>query len=185
VKKLFLLLLIALFYFPFFGKPLAQAADLCCPTGSTDAAWKCPLELLIEHPGQCCRKIGFSNYEYLDKIDCQSVVVSACSFDKSGQCETCTTEKNGIWTAIGCIPLSAKGIIGTFLPFSVGIAGGIAFLIILFGAIQMMTSAGNPEKLNAGKELIGAAIMGLLLIVFSIFFLRLIGVDILQIPGFS
>ena len=48
----------------------------------------------------------------------------------------------------------------------------------------MMTSAGNPEQLNAGKELIGSSIAGLLLVVFSVFILQFIGVNILGIPGF-
>ena len=92
---------------------------------------------------------------------------------------------NKVWTAIGCIDPTTQGLISTFLPFGIGIAGGIALLLILFGALQIMISAGNPEKLNAGKELVGAAITGLLFIIFSIFILRLVGVEILHIPGFG
>ncbi|MFH0749904.1 MAG: pilin [Candidatus Gottesmanbacteria bacterium] len=100
-------------------------------------------------------------------------------------CDDCMKAEKKVWTAIGCIDASPSGIINTFLPFGIGIAGGIAFLLILFGALQIMMSAGNPEKLNAGKELISAAITGLLLIIFSIFLLQLIGVKILRIPGFE
>jgi hypothetical protein len=90
-----------------------------------------------------------------------------------------------IWTAVGCITPTASGLISKFLPFSIGIAGGIALLLILFGALQMMMSAGNPERLNAGKELVSAAVTGLVFIIFSVFILRLVGVDILKIPGFG
>lgn len=61
----------------------------------------------------------------------------------------------------------------------------LAFMLVLFGALQMMMSAGNPEKLNEGKELVTAAVIGLLFIIFSVFLLRIIGVDILGIPKFS
>lgn len=106
-------------------------------------------------------------------------------------CESCmkaTSEggKGGAWTAIGCLETeNPSAFIGTLLTFGIGIAGGIAFLLILLGGFQMMTAAGNPEQLNAGKELVGSAITGLLLIVFSVFILRVIGVDILGIPGFE
>lgn len=90
----------------------------------------------------------------------------------------------GAWTAIGCIPTDPSLFIETLLRFAIGIAGGIAFLLILFGGFQMMTSAGNPERLNGGKELVSSAVTGLLLIIFSIFLLKVIGVDILGIPGF-
>jgi hypothetical protein len=63
--------------------------------------------------------------------------------------------------------------------------GGVAFLLILFSGFQTMMSAGNPEKLHEAKELMTAAISGLLLIIFSVFLLKLVGVDILQIPGLS
>jgi hypothetical protein len=109
---------------------------------------------------------------------------------KKSECMKCIspTDPNassGMWTAIGCIPTTLDGFLKTILPFGMGIGGGIAFLLMLFGALQIMTSAGNPEKLNAGKELVTSAIVGLLLIIFSIFLLRLIGADILSIPGFK
>jgi len=47
---------------------------------------------------------------------------------------------------------------------------------------MILVSSGNPDKIQAGKELITAAIAGLLLIIFAVFILRLIGKDILGIP---
>ena len=102
----------------------------------------------------------------------------------SGLCENCATN-NGVWTAIGCIPTTPQGIFSVAFTFGIGIAGGIAFLLILFGGFQVLTSAGNPEQLNGGQELISSAVAGLLLIIFSIFLLKLIGYDILRIPGFK
>jgi len=49
----------------------------------------------------------------------------------------------------------------------------------------MQSSQGNPEKLKKSQDMITSCIMGLMLIIFSIFILKLIGVDILKIPGFS
>lgn len=104
--------------------------------------------------------------------------------DSKKKCKVCFTAGKS-WTAIGCIETTPQGFISQFLTFATGIAGGIAFLLILFGGFQMMTSAGNPERLTAGKELVGAAVSGLLLIIFSLFLLRLIGFSILGIPGFG
>jgi hypothetical protein len=100
------------------------------------------------------------------------------------KCNDCFSG-NGSWTAIGCIPTDPSAFIGTILNFAIGIAGGIAFLLILLGGFQIMTSAGNPEQLNAGRELVTSAITGLILIIFSVFLLRVIGVDILGLPNFS
>jgi hypothetical protein len=86
---------------------------------------------------------------------------------------------------LGCIPTEPTALIAKVITFGIGMAGGIAFLLILFGGFQILTSAGNPEQLNAGRELITSAISGLLLIIFSVFVLRIIGVDILGLPGFQ
>lgn len=91
----------------------------------------------------------------------------------------------GAWTAIGCIQTDPTAFFSTLLSFGIGIAGGIAFLLILLGGFQVMTSTGNPEQLTAGKELVTSAITGLILIIFSVFLLRIIGVNILGLPGFA
>lgn len=75
--------------------------------------------------------------------------------------------------------------VNNILPIAMGLGGVIAFLLIVFGGFQIILSAGNPDKVKAGKEMITSAIAGLLLIIFSVFILRLIGHDILNIPGFK
>lgn len=88
-------------------------------------------------------------------------------------------------TALGCIPASnLNTFIGWILGRLVFIATGIAFLLMIFGALQILTSAGNPDSVKAGGELITSALSGLLFILLSLFLLRLIGVEILHIPGF-
>lgn len=105
------------------------------------------------------------------------------SFDPFAKCGGAASGR--IDTALGCIPTDFTGLFDKFFKLGIGIAGGIAFLLILFGGFQILTSAGNPERLAAGRELITSAITGLLMIIFSVFLLQLIGVDILGIPGFT
>jgi len=100
---------------------------------------------------------------------------------KHAECKACA----GTWTALGCIETDPTNLLGAILRIGLGLAGGIAFLLILFGGLQIMTSAGNPEQLSAGRELISSAIIGLIIILFSIFLLQFIGVNIIGIPGFG
>lgn len=97
-----------------------------------------------------------------------------------------TSGGSGISTALGCIPTdNVNNLVGWFVKWALGIAGGVAFLLIIFAGFQIMTSTGNPDKIQGGKELLNAAISGLILIIFSVFLLKLIGVDILGLPGFG
>ena len=99
---------------------------------------------------------------------------------------TCDSGK-GINTAIGCIPAlnTKEAFLGFVLKWAVGIGGGIAFLLIIYAGFMIMTAAGNPERIKAGQELLTSAISGLILLIFSIFILRIIGIDILKLPGFG
>jgi hypothetical protein len=96
---------------------------------------------------------------------------------------------DAINTAIGCIPVLGANGQNDFLVFllkwAVGIGGGIAFLLIVYAGFMIMTAAGSPDRLKAGQELLTSAISGLILLVFSIFILKFIGVDILGLDKFG
>lgn len=82
-------------------------------------------------------------------------------------------------TALGCLPTDPNEFVKLVIPWATGIGGGVAFLLMLYGTFMVIVSAGVPEKMQAGKELIGSAVTGLLIIIFAVFILRFIGVDIL------
>ena len=89
-------------------------------------------------------------------------------------------------TAFGCISVADGGtaFINNVLTLSLGIGGGIALLLILYGFYTLTTSAGMPDKVKASQQTITAAVSGLLFIIMSVVLLNLIGVQILNIPGF-
>ena len=92
----------------------------------------------------------------------------------------------GINTAVGCIPIeNTNAFLGFILSWAIGIGGGIAFLLIVVAGFQVTTSSGNPERLQAGKELMTSAIAGLIMLIFSVFILKVIGVDILGLDQFG
>lgn len=111
-----------------------------------------------------------------------------------GECLDCVLGRNGtvgVWTALGCFSTDIPTLIqGTrtrtgLLGWGVGFAGILSLLCMIYSAILMQTSRGNPERIKKAQELLVSCITGLLLIIFSIFILRFIGVDILRIPGFG
>lgn len=106
---------------------------------------------------------------------------------------TCTPTSggsgSGISTAIGCIPVlnndNGTAFMAFILRWAVGVGGGIAFLLILYAGFMLMTSTGNPERIKAGQELLTSAISGLILLIFSVFILKFIGIDILNLAIFG
>lgn len=110
--------------------------------------------------------------------------LGACTFCVNGT-DPKMNGKTGVWTALGCVNTKPEDFVAQLLGWVIGLGGGIAFLLIVWGGFQIVTSSGNPEKLDAGKEIIVSALTGLLMIIFSVILLHLIGVDILKIPGFG
>jgi hypothetical protein len=92
----------------------------------------------------------------------------------------------GINTAIGCIPFNDETALMRFLlRWFIGISGGIGLIMIIYAAILIITASGNPDKVKAGQELMTAAIGGVVFLIFSVFILRIIGVDIFGLPSFG
>jgi hypothetical protein len=103
-----------------------------------------------------------------------------------GAGQTCTLNgKPGILTALGCVPTEPTEFITAVSRLLTGAGGGIALLLIIAGAFRMITSAGNPDAVKAGSEQITSAIIGLLFIIFAVLLLQIIGVQILDLPGFE
>jgi hypothetical protein len=88
-------------------------------------------------------------------------------------------------TALGCVPYTINGFATWLLKILFGIAGGIAFLLMIYGFILMATSSGDEKKLQGAKETVTSALTGLLVSIFALFIFRLIAVNILQIPGIN
>jgi hypothetical protein len=104
------------------------------------------------------------------------------------KCSSCLYE-NGesregyYYTVFGCLSTKPEFFANSILKIVFSVSGGIAFLSMLVGSAIVLTSSGNPERLKSGKDIIASSIFGLLLIIFSVFLLRVVGFDILKIPG--
>src|SRR3989344_2895450 len=85
----------------------------------------------------------------------------------------CTPE--GCETAFGNIPTDITKFAGKVLSIALGIAGGIALILLVYGSIRVLTSTGNPQNVAAGRDIIVAAIAGLLFLIFSVLILRALG----------
>ena len=112
-----------------------------------------------------------------------AVDASAKASNANNPFNGCST--TSINTALGCIPIKMDAFIPWLLSWFFGVAGGIAFLLMAYGFILIATSSGDEKKVQGAKETITSAIIGLVVCIFSIFILRLIAVNILQIPGMN
>ncbi len=88
-------------------------------------------------------------------------------------------------TAFGEINTDAGGFLVRIFALLLSFSGGIALLLIMRAGYILMTSAGKPDRVTAGREQLVAAIVGLLFIIFSVVILQVIGVDILHLPGMT
>lgn len=98
-----------------------------------------------------------------------------CTIGPSGECET----------ALGNIPTNIQGFAGKILGIAIGLAGGLALILMVIGSVRVLTSSGDQQKLAGGRDMIVAAVAGLLFLIFSVLILKFIGVEILAIPGFG
>ncbi len=99
------------------------------------------------------------------------------------------------YTMLGCIKSGtsvgftdqqgAPSFVQALLNVIFTLAGGLAFLYLMYGGFIILTSQADPEKLNYGRRLLYGAVAGLIITIGSVFIVNLIGSGILHIPGFS
>jgi hypothetical protein len=150
--------------------------SLTC-SGVVPIKWAC-------NPGFGCNE---SDYGYKDVGECSAVCPDLvfpsifCVGDDPSKL-TSNSGSGKIATGIGCIPVIDNLEFGKFfISWGVGVGGGIGFLMMIIAGFMIMTSAGDPKKLAAGKELLTAAIAGVLFLVLGVFLLRIVGVNVLGI----
>ena len=81
---------------------------------------------------------------------------------------------------------SLSGIVAWLYTLIVGISGLAAFVMIVWGGVQYMTSTGDPTKTSDAKDKIKNALLGLLLVLASFLILQVINPELtlLQEPDF-
>lgn len=95
------------------------------------------------------------------------------------------TRCTSVGTAIGRIAVQPIGFIASLFSFMLYIAGVGATLLIIYSGFRLLTSRGNKEIIQAARERLTAAIIGVIFIILSLVILQLIAVNILRIPGFA
>ena len=75
--------------------------------------------------------------------------------------------QTGLGDTLGEINQDPREIIGRFIKFALGFLGLIAVSIILIGGFKWMTSGGNEEKTGEAKKLLGAGVIGLIIVLAS------------------
>jgi hypothetical protein len=188
-NKILSVVLSSFFLFFFVGKVDASCTQVASnKTTCDDSTQTVACEQKLPTPGVirrfCCDT----------QLDCDNTKAGiqeeiGASLKGSGQTDTSPTcdGDTGISTAIGCIHAlgDQNAFLNDILRWAVGVGSGIAFLLTVYAGFMTMTAAGNPERLKAGQELLTSAIAGLILLIFSVFILRFIGIDILGLDKFG
>ncbi len=159
--------------------PHLGEGDYTANVYNSNNAFVCGKDFKVGPPGSApppsnIKNVCDPNDSAYDKAKCSSAGGDPCG----------NPANPGFKTAIGCIHTSPVTLTRDVLTFVAAISGGLAFLMMLLGAFQMLTSQGNPDSLNAGRERLTSAVIGLLFVIFSVLLLRVIGVDILGLGKF-
>lgn len=95
----------------------------------------------------------------------------------------CDAAKTSIRTALGCLTIfgTPLGPLQAIMDLSTRISTGIALLLLGYAGLVMLTSQGNPKKVQLSKEIVVAVISGIILIALSLVLVNFIGVTVLHL----
>lgn len=101
-----------------------------------------------------------------------------------------------MFTDIGCVavgdgaesfnnPNASVDVVQVLTSIVMGLVGALGILFIMINAVRMLTSQGDPEKIQDAKQALINTIIGVLFSIFGLFIFRFVVVYILRIPGIS
>lgn len=122
-------------------------------------------------------------FTYNSKTDGKPVCVRhSYTMDKNIPCkdDVCNTALGMISTKVS----GPKNFISDMLTLSIGFGGVFALLLMLYGLYILITTAGTDmRRKTSGQDIIMSAVSGLIFIILSVIMLKVIGLDILGLPG--
>jgi hypothetical protein len=92
-------------------------------------------------------------------------------------------EATGTNTAFGCLPNSVNGIVAFVVRLVVGLAGGVALLVIIINLITIIASSNDPEKIAEARKKLTSAVVTFIVLLLSLTILSLLGLKILDLGG--
>lgn len=164
------------------GDSCSKSSPLCNPSQNLYCEYS-PLSSPHNPLGKC-KKID-QNYDSdkdMQKDKSAGEFIPPCAEGALNTDGTCEKVSTGLGIDINVSP---EGFVKSFFGILLSISGGIALFLIIISGYKLVASRGNPEKITEAKDRLTSAIIGLLFIIFSLVILQIIGVDILDIPGFS
>ncbi len=193
----FLVLTALLFSFPdsSFAAKRYATCDACglCPTIVNGTHASCTVESVPDDWKSCVKCLYPTLYpanSTPNPENCKTLLV-----DEATNLAKYPVTAGRQFTLFGCIKANtgvgfsdAKGapsFVQAMLNVVFSLAGGAAFLYLMYGGFIILTSRADPEKLNYGKRLVYGSIIGLLFTLGSVFIVNLIGSGILHIPGMT
>lgn len=92
-----------------------------------------------------------------------------------------------ILTSLSETPIATQpgAIVKAISLVILSLAGGISVILIIIAGYKILTSNGKPEAVQAGREQLTSALVGLLFIIFSYVIFQFIVADLLKIPGIT
>ncbi len=139
----------------------------------------------------CLNHVWLSRDDYLKQVN----VPQGCTVSKNvndvNACKKClfgTVDAPASATPIpgrvvtsftGCLDVSRDGIITRIFQIGIGLIGGAMVVRIIQAAFMMQTD--NPEKIREAREIIGSAIIAILVLVGSVTILRFLGINVLNV----
>lgn len=140
-----------------------------------------PTEYICEDPtdGFCMR---WRNETWCpkNKPRAQHKYAQCASYHKDGACKA-------VLTSLSNTPIETEpgALIKAIFLVTLSLAGGISVILIIAAGYKILTSNGKPEAIQAGRDQLTSALVGLLFIIFSYVIFQFIVADLLKIPGIT